>query len=100
MERGQGTGNRAWWRRALARADGRAPPWDAHPRRQPQDGAAGRDGRDGVDGINGLDGADGISIADIRLDFDNSQVFYSVICAYSIGVVNHLGHKAVMPQKN
>lgn len=39
-----------------------------------KDGAAGRDGRDGVDGINGLDGADGISIADIRLDFDNSLV--------------------------
>ena len=39
-----------------------------------KDGAAGRDGRDGVDGINGIDGADGISIADIRLDFDNSLV--------------------------
>lgn len=39
-----------------------------------KDGAAGRDGRDGVDGINGVDGADGISIADIRLDFDNSLV--------------------------
>lgn len=39
-----------------------------------KDGASGRDGRDGVDGINGLDGADGISIADIRLDFDNSLI--------------------------
>jgi hypothetical protein len=39
-----------------------------------KDGLAGRDGRDGVDGINGLDGNDGISIADIRLDFDNSLV--------------------------
>jgi hypothetical protein len=39
-----------------------------------KDGMAGRDGRDGVDGINGIDGADGISIADIRLDFDNSLV--------------------------
>jgi len=39
-----------------------------------KDGVAGRDGRDGVDGINGLDGADGISIADIRVDFDNSLV--------------------------
>lgn len=39
-----------------------------------KDGAAGRDGRDGIDGINGLDGADGISIADIRLDFDNSLI--------------------------
>lgn len=39
-----------------------------------KDGAAGRDGRDGVDGINGVDGADGISIADIRLDFDNSLI--------------------------
>ena len=39
-----------------------------------KDGVAGRDGRDGVDGINGLDGNDGISIADIRLDFDNSLV--------------------------
>ena len=39
-----------------------------------KDGAAGRDGRDGVDGVNGIDGADGISIADIRLDFDNSLV--------------------------
>ena len=39
-----------------------------------KDGAAGRDGRDGIDGVNGLDGADGISIADIRLDFDNSLV--------------------------
>ena len=39
-----------------------------------KDGAAGRDGRDGIDGINGMDGNDGISIADIRLDFDNSLV--------------------------
>ena len=39
-----------------------------------KDGAAGRDGRDGIDGVNGMDGADGISIADIRLDFDNSLV--------------------------
>ena len=39
-----------------------------------KDGAAGRDGRDGIDGVNGIDGADGISIADIRLDFDNSLV--------------------------
>lgn len=39
-----------------------------------KDGAAGRDGRDGIDGINGVDGADGISIADIRLDFDNSLI--------------------------
>lgn len=39
-----------------------------------KDGAAGRDGRDGIDGVNGLDGADGISIADIRLDFDNSLI--------------------------
>lgn len=39
-----------------------------------KDGAAGRDGRDGVDGVNGLDGADGVSIADIRLDFDNSLI--------------------------
>lgn len=39
-----------------------------------KDGAAGRDGRDGIDGINGMDGSDGISIADIRLDFDNSLV--------------------------
>ena len=39
-----------------------------------KDGAAGRDGRDGIDGVNGVDGADGISIADIRLDFDNSLV--------------------------
>lgn len=39
-----------------------------------KDGASGRDGRDGVDGVNGIDGADGISIADIRLDFDNSLV--------------------------
>ena len=39
-----------------------------------KDGAAGRDGRDGIDGVNGMDGNDGISIADIRLDFDNSLV--------------------------
>jgi hypothetical protein len=39
-----------------------------------KDGAAGRDGRDGVDGVNGMDGADGISIADMRLDFDNSLI--------------------------
>jgi hypothetical protein len=39
-----------------------------------KDGAAGRDGRDGIDGVNGLDGADGVSIADIRLDFDNSLI--------------------------
>ena len=39
-----------------------------------KDGVAGRDGRDGIDGVNGMDGNDGISIADIRLDFDNSLV--------------------------
>lgn len=39
-----------------------------------KDGAAGRDGRDGIDGVNGMDGNDGISIADIRLDFDNSLI--------------------------
>ncbi len=39
-----------------------------------KDGAAGREGRDGIDGINGMDGADGISIADIRMDFDNSLI--------------------------
>jgi hypothetical protein len=42
--------------------------------RNGNDGMPGRDGRDGIDGINGLDGADGISIADIRIDFDNSLI--------------------------